>query len=54
MIFSCAVFHNAFCFSGSGSVRALRISASAALQCEKLVTAVGVPTVEAESKNCVR
>jgi sarcosine oxidase subunit beta len=54
MIFSCAVFHKATCLALSCSVRAASISASATLQCEKLVTAVGVFTIEREWKNWVR
>ena len=54
MIFSCAVFQSANCLAGSVATRAPRISSSATLQWLKLVTAVGVPTIDRESKNCVR
>ena len=53
-IFLCAVAQSSFCLARSGSERAASISLSATAQCEKLVTAVGVPTIEREWKNCVR
>src|SRR5215204_204576 len=49
-----AVAHSSFCLARSGSVRAASISLSATSQCEKFVTAVGVPTIDFEWKNCVR
>ena len=54
MIFCCAVAHSSFCLTGSVATEASSISLSATLQCEKLVTAVGVPTVALEWKNCLR